>query len=376
MRISRALACLFTVALALSIANAQSWAPAPAYPAVSGGGAGAAWLMTNGVVVVHTEQSGAGTWYKLTPNANGSYANGTWSQIASPVASYTPIFFASAVLPDGRLLIEGGEYNAGQAVWTNKGAIYNVSTDSWTTVNPPTGWSSIGDAQSIVQANGKFLLANCCAFQQALFNPTTLTWTANGTGKADVYDEEGWTMLPSGKVLTVDAYVSVNSCGGNKASELYTPSTATWVCGPNTPSQLWDNSGHEMGPAVLRPDGTVFQAGAVPQTAIYTSSTNTWAAGPNFPGTFDIADGPAALETNGKVLMLASPGEFLTGGKFFEWDGTSLTAAVNPPNAPNDSSFYGHLLVLPTGQILFTDYSLDVELFTQQAPTRRHGGRR
>ncbi len=113
MRISRAFACLLTVALALSIANAQTWTPAPTYPAASGGGAGAAWLMTNGVVVVHTEQAGAGTWYKLTPNKNGSYAHGTWTQIASPVDSYQPIFFASAVLPDGRLLIEGGEYNLG-----------------------------------------------------------------------------------------------------------------------------------------------------------------------------------------------------------------------------------------------------------------------
>ena len=34
-----------------------------------------------------------------------------------------------------------------------------------------------------------------------------------------------------------------------------------------------------------------------------------------------------------------------------------------PPNAQNDGSFFGHLLDLPTGQILFTDYSKTVELF-------------
>jgi len=32
--------------------------------------------------------------------------------------------------------------------------------------------------------------------------------------------------------------------------------------------------------------------------------------------------------------------------------------------APNDSSFYGHFLELPTGQLLFTDFSNDVEVFT------------
>ena len=141
MRISRAFACLLTVALALSIANAQTWTPLThPYPAASGGGAGAAWLMTNGTVIVHTEQGGANTWYKLTPTINGSYVNGTWSQIASPPAAYHPIFFASAVLPDGRLLIEGGEYNNGcKRVWTNQGAIYNQPTNTWTNGQPACG---------------------------------------------------------------------------------------------------------------------------------------------------------------------------------------------------------------------------------------------
>ena len=48
---------------------------------------------------------------------------------------------------------------------------------------------------------------------------------------------------------------------------------------------------------------------------------------------------------------------------FYEWDGTNLLATLNPPNAINDGSFYGHLLALPTGQILLADYSTDVELY-------------
>ena len=47
----------------------------------------------------------------------------------------------------------------------------------------------------------------------------------------------------------------------------------------------------------------------------------------------------------------------------FEWNGSSLTDAPNPPNGSGDSSYYGHLLMLPTGQIMFTDFSNDVELF-------------
>jgi hypothetical protein len=36
--------------------------------------------------------------------------NGTWSQVASP-SGYSPLYHSSAVLPDGRVIIEGGEFN-------------------------------------------------------------------------------------------------------------------------------------------------------------------------------------------------------------------------------------------------------------------------
>ena len=118
---------------------------------------------------------------------------------------------------------------------------------------------------------------------------------------------------------------------------------------------------------VLSPDGTVFATGAnrcgAGHTSIYKVSSGTWTAGPDFPSNLDIADGPAALEPNGKVLMMTSPGIFGTGAVFFEWDGSSLTQVSGPPAAGGDSSYYGHLLVLPTGQIMFTDFSNDVELY-------------
>ncbi len=91
---------------------------------------------------------------------------------------------------------------------------------------------------------------------------------------------------------------------------------------------------------------------------------NTWTEAPDFPGTFDVADGPAALEVNGNVLVFASPGVYNTGGQMFEWNGSTLTEVANPPNGPGDSSYYGHMLMLPNGQIMFTDFSNDIELWT------------
>ena len=132
----------------------------------------------------------------------------------------------------------------------------------------------------------------------------------------------------------------------------------------------------ELGPGVLRPDGTVFYAGSntcpdeAGHTAIYNSNTNTWKAGPDFPGTNSISDGPAALEFNGKVLMMASPG-FGPPATFLEWDGKALKEVPGTPNAPTDLSYFGNMLVLPTGQILLTDFSDDIEIYTPSGGPRR-----
>jgi hypothetical protein len=126
-------------------------------------------------------------------------SNGTWSLIASLPAGYAPLYFASQVLPDARVIINGGEYNFGVPVWTPLGAIYDPLKNTWTSIAPPAGWSTIGDAQSIVLPNGQYMLANCCTKQQAILDLATMTWTPTGANKADINDEEGWTLLPDGR---------------------------------------------------------------------------------------------------------------------------------------------------------------------------------
>jgi hypothetical protein len=171
--------------------------------------ASTALLLTDGTVMVH--DAGAQNWWKLTPDGKGDYVNGTWSKLAPLPAGYSPLYYASAVLRDGRVIVMGGEYNFFNPVWTTLGAIYNPLTNKWKLMGHPAGWSTIGDAQSVTLANGTFMLANCCTTEAALLDARTLTWTPVGTGKADINDEEGWTLLPSGKILTVDAFTGTNS---------------------------------------------------------------------------------------------------------------------------------------------------------------------
>src|ERR1041385_5435655 len=106
-----------------------------------------ALLMTDGTVLMHSWCSV--TWWRLTPDKTGSYVNGTWSQAAS-LSNYRPFFMASEVLPDGRLIINGGENDASSegnssGAFTTKGAIYDNVATTWTSVAPPSGWTKIGD---------------------------------------------------------------------------------------------------------------------------------------------------------------------------------------------------------------------------------------
>ena len=216
-------------------------------------------LLTDGSVILHSNLTAV--WYKLTPDLFGNYATGTWSQIASLPSGYGPHAFASAVLPDGRVLVEGGEHNlvSSPPVWTSLGAIYDPIADVWTPVAPPSGpgWintattgcnGGIGDAASVVLPNGTFLLSSACANPpvDALFNAATLSWTATGVPSVG-QGEAGFTLMQNGKVLMIDIANPPNA-------QAYDPATQTWSMIAPTPVPIADTCGtHEIGPAVTRP---------------------------------------------------------------------------------------------------------------------------
>lgn len=367
MQLKKVLFVGLVLLMGAGIAGAQTWQPLNNQPSFD---AATLHLLTDGTVVVHHEDGNSGytDWWKFTPDINGSYLNGTWSQIASLPSNYGPESFGSAVLADGKMIIEGGEQNFADYVWTNLGALYDPIANTWTPVNPPSGWNNIGDASTVILANKTLMLANCCTEQQALLDEATLTWTPTGTGKFDNNDEEGWVLLPGGKVLTVDCYTNDYDPNGTN-SELYDPSSGAWSSAGSTVVQLWDSHGsYEIGPSVLRPNGTVWATGAngagPGNTSVYNVNQGTWTPGPTFPGMLDIADGPAALLPDGNVLVDTSPGIYQLGVEFFEFDGTNLISVPGNPNSLIDSSWYGQFLMLPTGQIMYTDLSNDVELYT------------
>jgi hypothetical protein len=329
-------------------------------------GAGVGLLLTDGTVMF--QGNNAATWWKLTPDSFGSYFNGTWSQLASLPSGYSPLYFASSVLADGRVVIAGGEYNFGTFVLTNQCAIYDPVANTWTSLPPPAGWDFIGDSPSVVLPDGKFLVGNKLDKRVAALDPATLTWMAVGvngsrTSKSDFNAEEGWTLLPDGTVLTCDVQhaphaeklidVALGSrslyqtwvSAGSTIVDLHSPPKSGCLAYGDHGQYCYFPPG-EIGPAMLRPNGTVFATGsnsiAGPgHTAIYTppavpSDPGTWTVGPDFPNGDYADDSYAALLPNGNVLVLGSS------GRLYEFDGVNIIPELNASGA---------LLLLPTGEV-------------------------
>lgn len=349
----------FLVALPLS-AGAQTLTNLTHQPPT---GAIITMQMTDGTVIA--QGGNLNDWWKLTPDNTGSYKNGTWAQLATLPAGYAPYAMAEAVLADGRLVISGGEYNENFncCAFTNQSAIYDPLTNKWTMIKPPKGWSNIGDAPSIVLADGTFVIGYKFKTKMAALNASNLTWTdLPSLGKNGIIAEEGWVLQPDGSFLTVDVKA-------HPKSERYYPKSGKWVnegdtanvdlrgsqncCGTCIPygrrdQKCYDPPG-ETGAGMRRPDGTVFFTGSIPDgehtahTAIWTPPSQgkkgTWAAGPDFPNGDQSYDNTIAILPNGNVLVEGS------GGQLYEFDGTKL-------NLKSGLFGYGSLMPLPTGEVL------------------------
>jgi hypothetical protein len=349
------------VAAPAPAAAERSWRPLASQP---GFAASEMLLLTDGRVMVKDLDSEA--WWSLTPDETGSYEHGRWGQLARLPTGYVPLYFASAVLPDGRVIIEGGEYdNSQNPVESKRGAMYDPLADQWMDLSPPLDLQEIGDASGMVLADGRFMLGDCCSFSQLLLDPRTGAWSATGAGKADANSEESWVMLPDGRILTLDC----TNANDRAHTEIYDPATGRWSSAGDTPDPLSDQT--ETGPLVLRPDGTVLAVGDNGHAAVYDIASGTWSRAPDLPMVngqqLDIADGPGAVMPNGDVLLVASPGLYNPPASIYEWNGTQFTEVALTPNCAQDPSYVAMMLVLPTGEIMMTDFSNDVELYTPAA---------
>lgn len=389
-----------------------------------------ALVLTDGSIAVNDYASS--DWWRLIPDQFGHYQDGTWVAMGKmPVETtgtcndtttstnangcpYAAQYFASAVLMDGRLVVTGGEYTYDLAYndyssETTEGAVWNWQTNTWSILTPPTGWTRIGDADSIVLANGQYILTRNSGGtgNVAIMSPEgspgnfgPLTWTTLAPpGKLEGTSEENWVLLPDGTIWTLDI-------SKEPASERYippylsttNPTTGIWVSGGSEPASIGvsvDKSATEDGPNVLLPNGTVLVLSGNPAAsggginAIYTppptqnppsTAAGTWVAAPNFPaspngGFFSECDGAASLLPNGNVFMTGN-GEacYDAPGEYFEYvPGNPSLVQVISPYDPEGSlnvssviaSYYSKFAVLPDGTLLYgNDDSFETYIFT------------
>jgi hypothetical protein len=302
-------------------------------------------LLTDGTVMAHAsqEQHERATWYQLTPDASGSYVNGTWSQLASD--SNTRVYYPSNVLQDGRVFVAGGEYGNGQ----NTGNVYDPTTDTWTrTPNGPLG--DIGDVPSEVLPDNRVIVGSRQGSRTQIYDPSSNTWTVGPT-KADTSSEETWMLLPDQTILDAEVFNAPNA-------EKYIPSENRWISAGRIPVNL--TQGFEIGAGLLLPDGRAFFLGASGKTALYTPpddphAPGAWAAGPDIPNNLGTWDAPAAMMPNGKVLCACGPRNYNGPTTFFEFDPVANTFTLVPgsPNITNPP-WETRMLMLPNGQVLFS----------------------
>lgn len=358
-------------------------------------------LLTDGRVICHEGKTK--NWWALTPDPSGSYIKGKWNQIASfqdnaaiPALQggpqYAPLYYVSAVLKDGRVLVAGGTYNgkydAKDEVLVLAAQIYDPTSDIWSNLATPTGWTNIGNAPFCVLADGRVLLgelqrgANTSCLRTSIYDPFENVWT-DGGNKLRPNFEETWTLLPDGNVLTVDRF-------SPPGAEKYVTANDQWVDEASPVSLLLAGIPLEMGPAILLPDRRVFAIGAVMSTGLYTSpeppaQIGTWVDGPQFPKigeTYLGAAGlPACLLPNGRVFCAVStpredlpfasldPMKDIRPTYFYEFDSTAFDAGnvsltdLGHPTNNGTTPYIDRMLLLPTGQVLFSNGTQDIEAY-------------
>ncbi len=316
-------------------------------------------LLSDGTVIAKTSavdgDSLGNIWSRLTPDAHGSYINGTWSTTA-PMFN-TRLYFSSQVLKDGRVYVAGGEYGSG----SNAGEVYNPVTNTWTMAPPlPLLTDAIYDGNSEILPDGRVLqaLVSGGSYSNLIYDPVANTYT-NAATSLGSHDESAWVKLPDSSIL----YVNL----GANTSERYIPSLGAWIADDTVPVALYDTFEYEAGAGLLLPDGRAFFLGSSGNTAYYTPSGNTtpgtWAAGPSIPAGHGTPDAPAAMMPNGKVLCAVSmapafPLDFPSPTSFYEFDYTADSfIAISSPSGSDTLAgpvYVTHMLDLPDGSVLFS----------------------
>ena len=342
-------------------------------------------LLSDGTVMC--QNNGGTGWRRLVPDSSGNYSSGRWTNDINSM-TYSRTYFASDMLQNGKVFVAGGELGSGSSYVE----IYNPVANSWADYGPAY-FGGMADADSVVLNDGQVLIAPQAA--SGSYGNKTFTFDpSGGTFSGSIspvhsLSEDCWVKLADDSILTVD---SDQSSYGALTAERYVPGTG-WVSAGTLPVSIWvplPNGGivAETGQGFLLPNGNAIFFGGNGHTAIYQTASGTWIQGPDIPGGQVCADAPGAMMPNGKILLCVSsalsdnanpnsPSDWPSPISFYEYDYSigsigGYTHLLGPDNASytrSDQTYYCRMLVLPSGNVLFTDGGSQLYIFqTDSAP--------
>ena len=206
------------------------------------------------------------TWVKLTPDKFGNYVNGTWSIVGK--MRIPRLYFASQVLPDGRVWITGGEYT---------GPYYDPNiTGSSEIFDPTTGTSTWNANFPICQP---FTAANPTGARTVNVH-SDVVLTSGSTTVTGIYSTDriqpGWTVTGAGIPGTTAAPTTVVSVDSPTQVTISNNATAT---GPSAAVRFRGRTTSCVGdePSALLPGGNILVGGIFAATPyLYSLSANTW----------------------------------------------------------------------------------------------------
>lgn len=294
-------------------------------------------------------------------------------------------------------------YDAAANTWTPSGTkVYQDSSDE-------EGWARTSEGTIITYDLFQSIATNGSYAEK--YNPKTGTWTgispSDGTAKGTLpllsspavgYELGPNLRLQDGRILQI---------GADQHTALYDPDTNTWAAGPDisgTLNGIPSPFGSDDAPGAILPNGHVIFA-ADAGVAGFTSSGNTttgssvitgipstavlqvfWSVNGNgIPGGSYIVsvDSPsqvtisnaATATTNGVAISWG--GVYSNPTELFEFDPRSnrirqVTSALPDGNLPFEPCYPTRMLILPTGQLLFSDSSAQLWIYTSTGEPNPH----
>lgn len=249
---------------------------------------------------------------------------------------------AVAHLPDGRVLVTGGEDGGGPI---SVAELYDPATGAWTATGSMRR-ARHGHSATLLP-NGTVLVAGGYGVKSAeIYDPISGTWSLTSP-LAEARGLHTATLLPSGAVLVAGGHIEGIRLA---TAEIYSPSPGTWA---PARSMRERRSSHT---ATLLRNGQVLVAGGTPDgtalktTELYDPALDEWRDAA--PLSFARRDHTATLLPSGAVLIAGGQDDFdfLPSAELY----TTATGAWRMTGAMAGGRFGHTATALPGGEVLVT----------------------